>query len=438
MGQRPEWTEFGVEAVTPLLAHQEDGHLAVATIRGQVRHWMRALVGPVPCAPGGPVLGADLHALAAVERHVFGSTRQASPVRMRTAADGRPKIAPAGSAVTAMFGSPGRNAKDNSKFATYLLGQGHATPKNGNQLLKPAVQPGSRYTLKLMLPTGPGGEDLARLFLASLWLACSYGGFGARVRRGFGGIALTHKCGPLPSGWNAASFAPPDYAGLAHLPATGGPLDDAAAVLPRVIERAVAEWHAAEKEAGRTPRPFPDPAFAGQAAEFPVLGPDTTLAALDGTGPAPLADAVGALGERYRRFRATEDHPGAGYTPAVKTPEHVPVIAQDVQRDFPLGALGLPVIFNSKEGGGRGQVNAMQHRENLRRASPLWFRFVREPGGRSVRLFSLGFTSPFLPDGVDVVRTKGGSTKPLQVTDAHVRSALEAWMRGDESWERPR
>lgn len=427
MVQLPEWTEFDVDTVTPLFTHAEGGQLTGATVRGQSRHWLRALVGQR--------FGQDLHALAAFERAVYGSTRQASPVRMRIASAGAPKVVPEDAYVSDLLPrGAGVDTEAAGKWVTYLLGQGLATIKGGQRLSRAAVKPGHRYTVKALLPTGsPRDDAVSRLFLSALWLACSYGGFGARVRRGFGGVALTYRRGPLPQGWDADLLAPPDYAAvsqLGFLPRDNGPLAGALAAMEQLSGFLNEEL---DKDGQRV---FTiDEDRARKTPAYPILGKDHTRANLADSEPAPLATAMAAVGERYRHFRATDRHPTANYQPAVKTPEHIPVIERRSQTVFPLGALGLPVGYGKGAG-----VNAIDDGKEARRASPLWLRFVGEPGSKNVRLFSFGFLNPLIPEGarVKVELKKGRDRKDLQVTDAHVRSALEAWMRGDESWERPR
>jgi CRISPR-associated protein Cmr1 len=151
------------------------------------------------------------------------------------------------------------------------------------------------------------------LAMASLWLTCTYGGIGARARRGFGGVRIVGATGgcsgdelPLAEPWTKPS-APAGVSG-------GDPFMD---------------WKKVLIHAGQQWRHF-------RAAEF----------------------------------NASQD---ARYDPRIETPEWIKTVHGTDSR-FPLGALGLPVVYKDRylvnaDGAGHGDPQR-------RRASPLWLRAV--------------------------------------------------------------
>ncbi|MDA2812553.1 type III-B CRISPR module RAMP protein Cmr1 [Nocardiopsis sp. RSe5-2] len=390
------WTTFGLKATTPLFNHDDtETGLRVASVKGPMRYWFRALAGTR--------FGDDVKGLARLEQEVFGSTERKCPVRLRLSGQPRDTFRGAAGALPL--------SDDDGKWIAYLLGQGHVaynreTKKFSNT--RPFVKPGGTFTLKV----GFSGDERAdALTMASLWLACTYGGFGARTRKGFGGVRLTHQEGPLPEIWQRHSADTPGidhYRALGHLPVSGAVAECADTFLP--------------KPNGRT----------GGTPSYPVLGEGATIAALGDPSGGTWREAAAEAGEMYRRFRAPRPNrsPNADYDPCIKTPEYEDVVYGDETR-FPLGALGLPIVF--KKG---IAANANDGGEDLRRASPLWFRFVEDPEHREWRLFSFAFHSAFLPGGRGPeVRLLGGKQrrKTVTVTDADVRERTQAWMDASAS-----
>ncbi|MEU1900651.1 type III-B CRISPR module RAMP protein Cmr1 [Nocardiopsis dassonvillei] len=393
------WTTFRLTVTTPLFNGDDPTTgLHASSLRGAMHHWFRALAATRA--------GNDVTALARAEQAVFGSTRQASPVRVRLS----------GQPIGNMLVKPGPSALirgDHGKWVGYLLGQGltRYDSSTGRILLsRPYTRPGHSFDLRIGFS---GNEEVDALFLASLWLACTYGGFGARTRKGFGGVRLTHEEGDLPGPWRKHSPNTPEldhYGELDHLP-LAGPIKDCADLLWEVMPAPADDAH-------------------DQAPVYPALGLDNTIAALGGPHGSTWQEVASESGELYRRFRASRDHSNTkkNYEPKIKTPEHHTVIhGRDTH--FPLGALGLPVNYQ-----GDAIVNVFQGGEQARRASPLWFRFVGGQG-EEVRLFSFAFLNPFLPKGGGVrVWAKGRAIRPdgerpVTVDDADVRDRVGAWMK---------
>ncbi|MFE9243639.1 type III-B CRISPR module RAMP protein Cmr1 [Nocardiopsis sp. NPDC006938] len=395
------WTEFNLTVTSPLFnGNALDTGLHVSSMRGVLRYWFRALAAHHA--------GNDIAALAQGERKVFGSTRNPSPVRMRLSGQPDPSTL-IGAGDTAFP----RDA--NATWVDYLLGQGLSPYGSGQTLRKrPFTEPGHRFTLKIRFS---GNEVVNSLFLASLWLACAYGGFGARTRKGFGGVRLTHKKGYLPPAWNEDTVSTPGlqhYLDLGHLPVVG-PLEACANLLPDFM-------------------PVRRSDLAAERPHYPAIGEGHTKAATSTFHGRTWREVAGATGERYRRFRANRQHSTASYDLKLKTFEHQDVVI-DGGDHFRLGALGLPVNFP-----GYGAVNVFENDVSLRRASPLWFRFVGGDGDE-YRLFSFAFLNTFLPttEGARVEFQAQGARRrrPLRVDDVDVLTQVSAWMESTHHDEMP-
>ena len=445
------WTTLTLQVTTPLFngggdagvgpsAAAEDEGVRAASIRGAMRFWFRALAGALT--------GPDLELLGAMERSIFGGAGSgddgagASPVLLRIPR--QPSLVlPAGPHVFVPRRPPegDRRAQREhrehpNRWILYLMGQGLANLATF-EILRPYVPPGQEFEVKVGFRHARDSSVAERaaiegLAVASLWLACAYGGIGARTRRGFGGVRITGAKGPgadaglpLPEPWDdpAALLTPGlGYYERLRMMWPDGPVAACVSYLKTLA-----------KGAPLSPRAWAD----GVIPAFPVMSRAYAPAATSGGGV--FDDWVRVLchaGENWRHFRAAEPNtsPDAPYQPRIESPEWIKTV-HDGDTRFPLGALGLPVGF----GGGRDgyQVNAdgAGHGDpQRRRASPLWMRVVGKDG--EYRLLSYAFQSQFLPGGVTLSR---GSrpVKHVQVTDDDVKRQTDQWinvMRDDASF----
>ena len=212
-----EWITLTLQVTTPLFngsadpddtggfrAENEPG-VRVASIRGAMRFWFRALAGTLA--------GPDVRLLSSLERRVFGGIADqrsggeaatASPLILRL--PDPPK--------------PSRDAsfleRPEGTWISYLLGLGLMRPgQGGASLLRSCVAPGGKpFELKIGFrhdrrATADVQQAIEALALASLWLTCAYGGLGARVRRGFGGVRIVAASGDLPSPWTPRGYSRP-------------------------------------------------------------------------------------------------------------------------------------------------------------------------------------------------------------------------------------
>lgn len=416
------WTTLRMEVATPLFNDGADGDagVRVPSLRGAMRFWFRALAGIG--------VGADLDALAAIEAAVFGDTEASSPVRFRIPQPPTP-TAP---------GTPDwcDNSGGLGQWMVYLMGQGlaemrrnEATRRYDSKVNRSYVAAGTPFDLQLCWRKGC--EDEAALALAALWLLCTYGGAGARTRRGYGGLRIISHQGPLPGPWDAESIRSPSvayYQSITRLWPGDDILGRIVPVLNALAGRRKIRFSLAAAWAGGNDRPT-----------YPVLSKRYTAVGVSGGEPfGDWPDVLAHAGEQMRWFRADRDTPGVPYRPEIKTREWLDVVNGGATH-FAVGALGLPVNFRgntvaqpaTRHGGSRGE---------LRRASPLWLRPVCSDG--QWRLLSFAFLTSFLPSDVDVQLWHGTSRgKTVTVTETDVEQATKAWidaMSADASFVRHR
>lgn len=162
---------FQAEVITPLLVAGADPRspdvvregLRPPEVRGQLRYWFRAMMGAI--------VGDDLKALRMLEGRVFGDTDQRSKVKVVTV----PVVAFTPQTAYLRMNDPGT--------LTLPSGRTVAAPS------RKAIPPPTPYSLRL---TGVDQTEL-NLGLGALWLVMMLSGFGARIRRGFGSLALFPK-----------------------------------------------------------------------------------------------------------------------------------------------------------------------------------------------------------------------------------------------------
>lgn len=407
------WVSLTLQTTTPLInggagpADDNDRTAVRApSIRGAMRYWFRALAGVFA--------GNDLELLARLEGAVFGraSTRPgeyeaASPFQIRIAE--QPEISR--ERQPDFLHDKNRSHANSKKWIAYLLGPGLATwdpPSKGMKLTRSYVPAGQSFTVKLRFGDDP---DVAALVLASLWMLCTYGGLGARVRRGFGGLRIIAADGLPPGPWNQNSIlASESVLHSACLWPSREPLDACMKHLISLINKQGGECALATQQ---------------ELPKYPVFSRTHTQAGLSARAFDTWAKTLEYAGEQLRYFRASEDHPEVGrrYHPQLKTPEWGKVFWGS-EDHFPVAALGLPIVYDKKS-----SVNARNPAGELRRASPLWLRPVISEG--EWRLFSFAFQGKFLPDdnGTKVFLKGGKQPRPVTILDEDVRELTDQWIR---------
>jgi CRISPR-associated protein Cmr1 len=388
------WTTLTLQVTTPLFnggadpdgsagfrPGQEAG-VRVASIRGAMRFWFRALAGALT--------GPDLRLLAGLERRVFGGM-----VGQRT------DESAASSPLILRLPDPPRTSLDasflqNRRWIGYLLGLGLMKPERGDvRLLRPYVTPGGDpFELKIRFNHDRQGsaevhQAVEALAFASLWLACAYGGLGARIRRGLGGLRIVGAAGDLPRPWSPRGMLTPGL-GLYQ----GGEwLWPWSSTVFGVFAQHLRELISAEHGTSEEPDQWTEP------PPFPVLSKKYSPAALASRQFDSWEAALDYGGQQLRLFRANRPREQARRSRGpLRTAEWDDVVNGD-SAEFPLGALGLPVGYQDKLTDRKFVVNAViprgREREELRRASPLWLRPVGSDD--SWRLFTFAFRARFLP-----------------------------------------
>lgn len=400
------WTTLKLQVATPLFnggadpsgkeGFRPDGEagLRVASIRGGMRFWFRALAG----AFAGP----DLELLATLERRVFGGIAGPRGGRGPDGSDGPDGEAAVPSPLILRLPAPPalsyETAPDflrgaHGRWIAYLLGLGLMEMRGSRpHLTRPFVPPDSgdgTFDLKIGFRHDRRATDEVRhavetLAFASLWLACAYGGFGARTRRGFGAVRIVGGDGDMPRPWTPRSIRTygPDFY---EKPACLWPEPYIRFLGPQLRELAAAEG-----------KELPDPDRWAGPPPYPVLSERFAPAALVPGRTDSWEAALGHGGEQLRLFRANRPLDREKRRQArVKTAEWDEVIKGEFA-DFPLGALGLPVGFHDKDADSDFTVSAVSTAgEPLRRASPLWLRPV---GAKNQwQLFTFAFQGRFLP-----------------------------------------
>src|SRR5262249_13684854 len=172
-----------------------------------------------------------------------------------------------------------------------------------------------------------GGAGVSRPGLGGL---LSAGGPAPRPRRGFGIIRPAAATGePLPHGWTLRDIQPPD-------------LPDWPTVLQTGLSTTVSDRLASALSTLLTRSALTE---ATEVGDYPQLNATNWHGVLLPDRGASWTGVLATAGQRWRHFRATEDAPDAKYDPQLKTWEWLNTIQGPNSRLFPLGALGLPIVF---------------------------------------------------------------------------------------------
>ncbi|GAA1071584.1 type III-B CRISPR module RAMP protein Cmr1 [Nocardiopsis composta] len=405
------WTRLHMRVTTPVFCGDgsvDDAQIRPPSIRGAMRFWLRAMAGVI--------VGNDLRSLGKIEDAVLGRTEASSPVRLRVPAQ------PGASVETRpAFLRPGHGA--DPKWIAYLLGPGLTSWSSQHKaavLNRAHVPAGREFDLLLRFSTGDQHRHARDCALAALWLAVAFGGIGSRPRRGFGGLAIT-GAENLPDGWDEARIRTPDANSYTSHIVDG-------LLWPRILaDKAFPALVGLAKDLK-----VPTPRSEEGHARYPMLSHPRQARRDTAAGGAPRTfssweAALSHGGALLRSFRATEEVDEARYSPKLKTWEWFEVV-NGPERDFQLGALGLPIVFKQDI-----EVHA-ETRENgtaekLRRASPLWLRPVGD--GDELRLLSFGFLSEFLPgpEAAEVHLWKDGRrSKELHTTTEDLHNMVHGYI----------
>lgn len=407
------WTTLHLRVVTPLFSgddptQPQGAPIRVPSIRGVLRFWFRAV------AAGHDI--TDLAALWRQEQEVFGSTRTPSPIalRVRSQPDTQLTQRPPWAVHAPAPGRRGGGQAAGFHGAQYLLGQGLWNHRDGG-VVRPFVPEDTTVELDIRFSRN---DTVDARFMVALWAWLTYGGLGARTRRGFGQLACTEVTGDLPGQWSAADLTPPttvkgwETLGQQALPAG-------------LRGRVEPGWTLLDT----------DPGEDEHLPEFPTLAPRWWA----GRMLAGTADSLGAAlhlaGQEWRAFRAVAN-PRQPITPNTRSPEWVHVI-HGKHTVYPIAALGLPVGYFSPARGGRASFKATVEPylqgTSLRRASPVWLRPV-PLGEDRWAVFTHLFWARLVPDNTELRISEDGGNRVLPVPAPD--TVEEAWNQWNEDRHR--
>jgi hypothetical protein len=411
------WTEVAFEVTTPMFMGRGDtaaDSIRIPELRGALRFWFRALAAPL--------VGNDITLLAALEANLFGSAAgrgTPSPVRLRLDGDVTPVRAgrTADPLAPSWLQPPHAPAPDRPLVngLGYLLGPGLFQPTRRGELDRvgrPYLQPGQPGVL------GVDAAGRGELVACCLWALATFGGLGARARRGFGGVAFD----PADLGRLAPRFA--HAIEPARRQGRWAVFQRASLTNVQAVFTATALEEFEQKLKARTP-----PTTDVERARYPQLVAGARRirmgrrrwpswhAALHDVGSSMRADRAVAYRPQRRRF---EEWVTSEYQQIV-----VPWLdgrlgpaSPDGPPRFPVGAFGLPIVFKD---------HATAEVEGLRRASPLWIRPVPAGPSEWTVLYHL-FRTQFLPDGRQPRLVKDRASLPLFLDDDLVDERLDAWI----------
>ena len=358
----------------------------IPSLRGVLAYWLRALAGPY--------VGDDTTWLRRVESELFGTAAGEGPARPS-------RILLRGERIPVTAPPTAEEASAHYAGLAYLMGQGLTGDKGP---MPRRVRPRD-FTVMLRNLGDPLHADL---FSSALWALRTFGGIGARSRRGFGTLAVKPSLRGLP---------------LKRFQRDWLMRDDMRDLdgVRECVEAALADLG------------VPRGSFASTPA-YPCFLQDLFCAEehLIEEGGDDLA-CLAAVGKRFRDFRrprmnSKERQITRGYDEVIR-----PFIeGRRPVEPFVDGAFGLPVNYRLTGGQGSGgednaTVEPVINDEVVRRASPLWLRV--NPVGGATRLRSLAFFKEWLPERA-TLRVKATRSAPVNVakpSPAQVRETVEAW-----------
>ena len=182
---------FDVQTITPLFlagADQATAELRAPSFRGEMRYWLRALVGGlVGTGPEG------LKKVRDVETEVFGATDRGSAISIKVSA-GSNEAKPFTEQVSVRVGGQWQ-ATGKGYLLWSMVQSGRADRGN----LKPArwyFPPGTGFHVTLAVHSS--NEAAFKEGIAAFWLLTHLGGIGSRSRRCAGSLQATGETATLP------------------------------------------------------------------------------------------------------------------------------------------------------------------------------------------------------------------------------------------------
>jgi CRISPR-associated protein Cmr1 len=333
-----------LETITPLFLTGADPRgepeLRVASIRGALRFWLRALLG-------GVIGDSNLNELRQAEAAVFGSTDTgASPVVVRVLNLPKHSSVPF-SALTGWNPSSKSYAQPGIAYLFFAARGTHNEPE------RKAIPAGSSFELELSLRAGVQDQDALLKAYAALWLLTHLGGLGARSRRGAGSLQVTQVQGDV------ADSALPSLEVRAKTP---GELQEELQKGLRQLRNSIGTS-----------------TFISSPSTFDVLHPNACKIWVIDRQFTSWEEALDAIGQRMQQFRNRRAPDYQNVKNAVQGKR----LTQPIER----AAFGLPIVFYYRSlKGAKGTLEGERHD---RRASPLFIRVTRLANGKYVLVLTL-------------------------------------------------
>ena len=171
---------FTLQTITPLFlagADQNIAELRPPTFRGEMRYWLRTLVGGCvePDTTG-------LRKVVEAEQAVFGATEHSSPVRIRLR-----NIA----TTLSPYAGAGAGVNTGKGYLFWSMNESRKEEKGNPKPARKSFLPGMT-TFQLVLSASETNTDALKQAIASIWLLVNLGGIGARSRRCAGNLTVTN------------------------------------------------------------------------------------------------------------------------------------------------------------------------------------------------------------------------------------------------------
>lgn len=405
-----------VRVITPAVIGGADGRagdaispMRVPSLRGVWRWWFRAGLGAVLCPADNSngARAATLDLMRSLESRLFGSTERASMLVVRSA---RQVSGPGPRDL-----EPGRSGWKGRSYLGYGLFDRRQKTR--------ALMPGGEYTISFRLRPDPDGldEHLIDALRATLWAWSTFGGIGARSRRGWGSVELDGlQLDGQAWQWKGGNAKrPSDLNGLMSATVKG-------------LQQTFADFSALARAVSHTP------------LQGKPLIEMRTLAGLKRIVPLPTLhrDADAAMeqaGQLMQRYRSSLERGREGKRPL---PDYFEVKAAvsrkpGAPRTVDRAAFGLPLPFYFRSLGGQKARFVPETRGADRLASPLMVR-VRPIGqGGQVRYVPMFADLSERPDADPLlgqgVRMHGRRDVRVPRPDGRVISAFLDWAYGEAS-----
>lgn len=373
----------GAEERPPRREESFQAPFRVASLRGELRYWLRALVGRF-------LAGEEVDVLSHVESMVFGAATK----KENAEAVGPSRVLLRSSELL-KYRQPSKDTLPLDLHSRYVFGQGLYLEKPKDRFRR-FVEEGAEIGLRVKIKTDDPDIEAActDLFLSALWALCTFGGLGSRARHGFG-TARVSDFDSLP----CSSFQLRWFDTQYHFsPVMRKVVYDS---LQRLGIKIPVEVLRRGMRGGASPR-YPSLVFDSKLGdrEIPVRGDGSPWTALS------------CLGEWWRNFRIHEkiSSPPEEFTCTAEYDNIIsgfldnPESADVTSTTFVVGALGLPTVYSDYKGKNEAQRQATveprtgggKRADVIRRASPLWLRVYNEDG--QWRLRSLWMPAAWLPD----------------------------------------